>query len=60
MDALPSIASNNALEVPETSHHTDTEILVPLIPTAKEGGHPHTTDMRAVCNVFYYHLKTVC
>ncbi|MBW4685269.1 MAG: IS5 family transposase [Komarekiella atlantica HA4396-MV6] len=36
------------------------EILAPLIPAAKEGGHPRTTDMRAVCNAIYYHLKTGC
>jgi putative transposase len=36
------------------------EILVPLIPPAKEGGHPRTTDMREICNAIYYHLKTGC
>lgn len=36
------------------------EILAPLIPPPKEGGHPRTTDMRAVCNAIYYHLKTGC
>lgn len=36
------------------------EILSPLIPPAKLGGHPRTTDMRAVCNAIYYHLKTGC
>ena len=35
-------------------------ILAPLIPPAKPGGHPRTTDMRAVCNAIYYHLKTGC
>ena len=33
-------------------------ILAPLIPQAKPGGHPRTTDMREICNVIYYHLKT--
>ncbi|BAB78086.1 IS5 family transposase (plasmid) [Anabaena sp. FACHB-709] len=36
------------------------EILSPLIPPAKEGGHPRTTDMREICNAIYYHLKTGC
>jgi putative transposase len=35
-------------------------ILAPLIPPAKSGGHPRTTDMREVCNAIYYHLKTGC
>lgn len=35
-------------------------ILAPLIPAAKSGGHPRTTDMREVCNAIYYHLKTGC
>ncbi|WP_096637149.1 IS5 family transposase [Anabaena sp. FACHB-709] len=35
-------------------------ILAPLIPPAKCGGHPRTTDMREVCNAIYYHLKTGC
>lgn len=41
---------------------TDAEwkILAPLIPAAKTGGHPRTTDMRAVCNAIYYQLKTGC
>lgn len=36
------------------------EILAPLIPDAKPGGHPRTVDMRAVCNAIYYQLKTGC
>jgi len=36
------------------------EILAPLIPPAKSGGHPRTTDMREICNAIYYHLKTGC
>lgn len=35
-------------------------ILAPLIPQAKPGGHPRTTDMREICNAIYYHLKTGC
>lgn len=33
-------------------------ILALLIPPAKFGGHPRTTDMPEVCNAIYYHLKT--
>nr|ADN14557.1 Transposase and inactivated derivatives-like protein [Gloeothece verrucosa PCC 7822]ADN15686.1 Transposase and inactivated derivatives-like protein [Gloeothece verrucosa PCC 7822]ADN16585.1 Transposase and inactivated derivatives-like protein [Gloeothece verrucosa PCC 7822]ADN16607.1 Transposase and inactivated derivatives-like protein [Gloeothece verrucosa PCC 7822]ADN18401.1 Transposase and inactivated derivatives-like protein [Gloeothece verrucosa PCC 7822] len=36
------------------------ELLAPLIPAAKSGGHPRTTDIRQVCNAIYYHLKTGC
>jgi putative transposase len=36
------------------------EILPPLIPPAKSGGHPPTTDMGEVFNAIYYHLKTGC
>lgn len=36
------------------------EIIAALIPAAKPGGHPRTTDMRRVCNAIYYHLKTGC
>lgn len=36
------------------------EIMASLIPPAKSGGHPRTTDMRAICNAIYYHLKTGC
>lgn len=36
------------------------ELLAPLIPPPKTGGHPRTTDIRQVCNAIYYHLKTGC
>ena len=36
------------------------EILAPLIPPPKLGGHPRTTNMREVCNAIYYQLKTGC
>ncbi len=36
------------------------EILSALIPPAKEGGHPRTTDMGEICNAIYEHLKTRC
>ncbi len=41
---------------------TDQEwaILEPLIPPAKEGGHPRTTDMRDVLNALFYVDRTGC
>jgi putative transposase len=41
---------------------TDQEwaILEPLIPPAKEGGHPRTTDMREVLNALFYVDRTGC
>lgn len=47
---------------PYSTDLSDSEwaILAPLIPPAKSGGHPRTTDMREVCNAIYYHLKTGC
>ncbi len=45
-----------------TSDLTDQEwaILAPLIPPAKPGGRPRTTDMREVLNAIFYVLKTGC
>jgi putative transposase len=47
---------------PYPSDLTDAEwnILEPLIPAPKTGGHPRTVNMRAVCDAIYYHLKTGC
>src|SRR5919199_2082456 len=41
---------------------TDTEwtILAPLIPAAKRGGRPRTTDMREVVNAILYSLRSGC
>lgn len=36
------------------------EILEPLIPAAKTGGHPRTTDIREVINGILYRLKNGC
>ncbi len=36
------------------------KILEPLIPPAKEGGHPRTTDMREVVNAIFYVNRTGC
>jgi putative transposase len=36
------------------------EILAPLIPPAKPGGHPRTSDLRSICNAIFYVLKTGC
>jgi putative transposase len=45
-----------------TSDLTDAEwaILEPLIPAAKAGGRPRTTNMREVLNAIFYILKTGC
>ena len=41
---------------------TDTEwtLLTPLIPAAKPGGRPRTTDMREVVNAIFYVLRGGC
>src|ERR671932_686226 len=41
---------------------TDTEwtLLAPLIPTAKPGGRPRTTDIREVVNAIFYVLRGGC
>jgi putative transposase len=36
------------------------EILAPLIPAAKPGGHPRTVNMREILNGIFYVLKTGC
>jgi putative transposase len=36
------------------------KILQPLIPSAKEGGRPRTTDMREVLNAIFYIDRTGC
>ena len=35
-------------------------LLAPLIPTAKPGGRPRTTDMREVVNAIFYVLRGGC
>jgi putative transposase len=36
------------------------EIIEPLIPPVKPGGHPRTVDMREVVNAIFYLLRTGC
>ena len=36
------------------------QIIEPLIPSVKPGGHPRTVDMREVVNAIFYLLKTGC
>lgn len=36
------------------------EIIKPLIPPPKPGGHPRTVDMREVVNAIFYLLRTGC
>ena len=47
---------------PYPSDLTDAEwsILEPLIPPAKPGGHPRTTNMRAVVNAIFYLVHNGC
>jgi putative transposase len=45
---------------PSDLSEAEWEILAPLIPVAKTGGHPRTTSMRRVCDAIYYQLKTGC
>ena len=40
--------------------NTEWEIIKPLIPPAKKGGHPRTVDMREIINGMFYVLKTGC
>lgn len=56
------IVQNDMTKPVYSSDLSDEEwaILAPLIPLAKPGGHPRTTDMRAVCNGIYYQLKSGC
>ena len=35
-------------------------LLAPLLPAARPGGRPRTTDIRAVINVIFYLLRTGC
>jgi putative transposase len=35
-------------------------LLAPLLPVAREGGRPRTTDVRAVLNAIFYLLRTGC
>ena len=36
------------------------QIIKPLIPPPKPGGHPRTVDMREVVNAVFYLLRTGC
>jgi putative transposase len=35
-------------------------VLEPLVPPARPGGRPRTTDMRAVLNALFYHARPGC
>ncbi|HEY4045673.1 MAG TPA: transposase [Acidobacteriaceae bacterium] len=35
-------------------------LLAPLLPAARPGGRPRTTDIRAVINAIFYLLRTGC
>ena len=36
------------------------QIIEPLVPPAKSGGHPRTVDMREILNGIFYVLRTGC
>ena len=36
------------------------ELVKPLLPPARHGGRPRTTDMRATVNAIFYLLRTSC
>jgi putative transposase len=36
------------------------ELVKPLLPAARHGGRPRTTDVRAVVNAIFYLLRTGC
>ena len=46
--------------VPSNLTDAEWEGLRPLIPAAKPGGRPRTTDMRAAMNAIFYLLRTGC
>jgi transposase len=45
---------------PSSLTNAEWEGLRPLIPAAKPGGRPRTTDMRAAMNAIFYLLRTGC
>jgi putative transposase len=48
--------------IPYATDLTDSawELVEPLLPTARLGGRPRTTDVRAVLNAIFYLLRTGC
>jgi putative transposase len=51
--------------VPDNHYATDVSdaawvLLAPLLPAARPGGRPRTTDIRAVINAIFYLLRTGC
>ena len=47
-------------DYPSDVSNAEWKILEPLIPPAKEGGRPRTTDMREVLNAIFYVDRTGC
>ena len=50
------------LNRPYDTDLTDTawKLVKPLLPVARHGGRPRTTDIRAVVNAVFYLLRTGC
>jgi Putative transposase of IS4/5 family (DUF4096) len=51
--------------VPDNHYDTDLndaawKLLAPLLPAARTGGRPRTTDIRSVINAIFYLLRTGC
>ena len=57
---FPVISSKMKSIYPSNLTEQQWEIIRPLIPNAKSGGRPRTTDMRSICNAIFYYLKTEC
>ena len=59
---IPTLANGFAMHKRYSTDLTDQQwkIIGPLIPPAKDGGHPRTTDMREVVNTCLYTLRTGC
>jgi putative transposase len=51
---------NMGQRYPTDLTETEWNVLAPLIPAAKPGGRPRTTDMREVVNAIFYSLRSGC
>jgi hypothetical protein len=56
----PTTQNRSSRGYPSDLTEQEWAILEPLIPPAKEGGHPRTTDMREVLNALFYVDRTGC
>jgi transposase len=56
----PTLQNRSSRGYPSDLTGQEWAILEPLIPPAKAGGHPRTTDMREVLNALFYVDRTGC